>query len=63
VAGGVDYQNSVLGHAASRELDNPLAHRAFQRRRAGDVKSELHGGGDLVDVLSAGTRGANEIEL
>src|SRR5690606_20318107 len=47
------HQHAVTGDPAVAPRQQALAHRLRQRRRAGDVETQLDRGGDLVDVLPA----------
>ena len=51
-------QDKLKADYAARQ--QALAHRLGQRRRTGDVETQFHRGGDLVDVLAAGATGADE---
>src|SRR5690606_41244062 len=46
-----------------RMLERAFAHLVRQAGRVGRVEAELHGGGDLVDVLAAGAGRADELLL
>src|SRR5262245_5972159 len=59
-AGGGDDEHAVCGQPASREPLQALAHVLWQRLRGAHVEAQLYGGCNLVDVLPAGTRGAQE---
>ena len=53
---------SVLRRRPASERSRALT-AAAQCQRARQVEAQLRGGGDLVDVLSARSRGAHELEL
>src|SRR5690606_19295606 len=59
----LDDDDAVLGGALPRELERAFAHPFRQAGRVGRVEAELHGGGDLVDVLAAGAGRADELLL
>src|SRR5262249_37757659 len=63
VALGVDHDHAVAGEAFAGQALEPRAHVVGKARRAADVEAKLHGARELVDVLSAGTRSADEILL
>src|SRR3954451_528112 len=63
VALGGDDQDAIAGQAAAGEALQALAHGLGQAGRAADVEAELDGGGELVDVLAAGARAADEALL
>jgi hypothetical protein len=56
----VEHQHAVAGDATVAPGQQAFAHRLGQRRRVGDVETQLHCGGHLVDVLPARPRGAHE---
>ena len=55
-----DDENAICGHSPSGEQAQSGSRRVVEARRVEGIEAELDGGGDLVDVLSAGAAGANE---
>jgi len=62
-ATGLDNQNTVFGKAPARQAYQALAYVSGQGRGPAHVKAELHGGGNLVDILSPGPGGMDELLL
>ncbi len=58
----VDEQHAAGRHAVPGERDQPLLHLGWERRST-DVEAQLDRSRDLVDVLTAGARGADETFL
>src|SRR5215471_2929876 len=58
-----DDQHAVAGEALAGKPLEPRAHPVGQARRAAHVEAQLHRGGELVDVLPAGPRGADKAFL
>src|SRR5712691_390979 len=58
-----DHQHALVGEPPPGEALEPRAHVSRQRRRAAHVEAQLHRGRELVDVLPAGPRGADEALL
>src|SRR5438132_3603452 len=63
MAVGVDHEYAFAGEPAAGEALEPRAHVVGKARRAAHVEAKLNGARKLVDVLSAGARGANEVLL
>jgi hypothetical protein len=63
VVAGVDEQHAIGVHAPPGQVPQALAHCGGQAGGVGCVKAQLDGGGDLVDVLPAGSGGAGELVL
>jgi hypothetical protein len=63
VSAGVDHQHAVAGHPPAGQRGQALADLVGQRGRVGRVEPELDGRGNLVDVLPARARGADELHL
>jgi len=55
-----DDENAIGGHPPPGEQTQSGSRRVVEVRRVEGIEAELDGGGDLVDVLSAGAAGANE---
>src|ERR1700733_4289869 len=58
-----DQQRTVGVDAVACHGPQPRLDRGAERLRAGQVKAQLGGGCDLVDVLAARSRAADELEL
>ena len=63
MAVGVDHEHALAGEPFASEAFEPRAHVLGKARRAAHVEAKLHGARKLVDVLPAGTGGANEVLL
>src|SRR6266566_3233703 len=63
MAVGVDHEYAVAGEPAAGEAFEPRAHVVGKALGAAHVEAQLNGARKLVDVLSAGARGANEVLL
>src|SRR6202008_931703 len=63
MAVGVDHEYAVAGEPAAGEAFEPRAHVVGKARRAAHVEAKLDRARKLVDVLSAGARGADEVLL
>src|ERR1700722_14547468 len=59
----LDQQRAVGIQPAAGQRAQPRLHRRAQRIGAGQVKAQLGGGRDLVDVLATRSRAAHELEL
>src|SRR5215510_281469 len=58
-----DDHHAIVGEPAAGQPFEPRAHRVGQRWRVAHVEAQLYGGRDLVDILPARTRGADEALL
>src|SRR5262249_26007529 len=63
MAVGVDHEHAFAGEPAAGEAFEPRAHVLGKARRVAHVEAKLNGARKLVDVLSAGARGADEALL
>ena len=59
-AGGLDDDYAIGGHPGAGDCAQPLADPIIERRGSHRVEPQLNRGRDLVDVLTAGPRGADE---
>src|SRR5690606_34078379 len=60
---GGDDQHPLLGQAPPGEPLEPLPYRLRQARRALDIEAQLNRGRDLIDLLTAGPAGTQEVLL
>src|SRR5262249_2757132 len=56
----VDDEDSFARHSAASQCREPFFHRGWQSRSS-DVETQFNRCGDLVDVLAARARGADEL--
>jgi hypothetical protein len=56
-------QNSFNGHPATGYGNQPFPRVVRQRGGVTNVEAQLDGGGHLVYILSAGSRGSNELQF
>jgi hypothetical protein len=63
VAVGFDHQRPFFGDAPVSKVHEPLAQGLRQVSGIGHPEAELHGSRDLIDVLTAWSRGAHELPL
>jgi hypothetical protein len=63
VVGGVNDQDAIIGDTAACQIHQARFDGLGQRRRVVDVKTKLHGCGNLIDVLPARAGGAHELEV
>src|SRR5262249_2365310 len=63
MAVGVDHEHALAGEPAAGEAFEPRAHVVGKARRAAHVEAQLNRARELVDVLPARARGANEVLL
>lgn len=60
---GVDNQQAVFGNPPAGQMNQTLPNVIRQRGGVAHVEAELHGRGNLVDVLPARPRGSDEFLL
>jgi len=60
---GFNDQQPFFGNPVAGQLKQALSDLVGQRGRMDDIESELNGRGNLIHVLSAGSRGSNKFKL
>ena len=54
---------AIVVETLTCQRPHPGFHALIEGLRPGEIEAQLHGGGDLVDVLAAGTGSADETQF
>jgi hypothetical protein len=58
---GIDDKTAFFGHTLSGQTGKAVPNLFGERRGMGHIERELHGRGNLIDILTARARGADEL--